>query len=228
VSSLDGWWEEAYSEDVGWALGDKRDSFSTRYDAADAEQLYKLLEEQIVPLFYNRDAAGVPREWIAKMRASMAKLAPHYSSNRMLRDYVEQIYLPAAETYHNRVNNNGGLAVRLRQWEQLLKDHWEDLHFGNLQIAGQNDCYDFELQVYLGDISPDSVQVQLYAKAINETQPYCHNMQCDSPIPGTTNGYVYKAGVPADRPAQDYTARIIPYFPGVQVPAELSLIYWQK
>jgi starch phosphorylase len=228
LSSLDGWWQEAYAGDVGWALGDERNHNTSRHDGDDAEQLYKLLEEQIVPMFYDRDTVGVPKAWIAKMRASMAKLAPEFSGNRMLREYVESLYIPAARTYQERTSEGCALARKLHQWQQSLQKHWQDVHFGNLQTVGHNNSYRFALQVYLGDISPEHVTVQLYAKSTQELVPVCQTMQRAEAIAGATNGYVYSAEVPADRSAQDYTARVIPNYPGVQVPIELNLIYWQR
>ncbi len=228
LSSLDGWWVEAYSPDVGWALGDNNNHTSTRWDAADAEQLYHLLEQEIVPLFYDRDSSGLPRNWIAKMRNSMATLAPQFSGNRMVREYVENIYLPAAETYRLRSQNCGAVAKQLWEWERQLRLHWQGIHYGNLQVVDQNSRYVFDLQVYLGDIPREHVQVQVFAASMNEQNAFCQTMQCGDPIPGTTNGYVYTVNVPADRPPEDYTPRIIPYFDGVRVPTEMSLIHWQR
>ncbi|MCG6969991.1 MAG: alpha-glucan family phosphorylase [Gammaproteobacteria bacterium] len=228
LSSLDGWWVEAYSPEVGWALGDNSNHGSIRWDASDAEQLYGLLEREIVPMFYDRNACGLPRNWIAKMRNSMAKLAPQFSGNRMVREYVERIYLPAANVFQLRSQKGGALAKQLWQWQRHLGLHWQGIHYGELQVMDQNNHYDFELQVYLGDIPRDHVQVQVFAKSMNDESAYCKTMQCGDPIPGTTNGYVYSVNVPADRPPQDYTPRIIPYFDGVQVPTEMGLIHWQR
>jgi starch phosphorylase len=228
LSSLDGWWVEAYSPDVGWALGDNNNHTSVHWDAADAEQMYQLLEQEIVPLFYERDSSGLPRNWIAKMRHSMAKLAPQFSGNRMVREYVEKIYLPAAATYRLRSQNRGAIAKQLWEWERQLKLHWQGIHYGNLQVVDQNSHYVFELQVYLGDIPQEHVQVQVFAASTNKNTAFCQTMQCGDPIAGASNGYVYIVTVPADRPAQDYTPRVVPYFDGVQVPAEMSLIHWQR
>ncbi|MGD8631649.1 MAG: alpha-glucan family phosphorylase, partial [Gammaproteobacteria bacterium] len=92
LSELDGWWAEAYSEEVGWALGDCEEHSDPQWDAVEADSLYRLLEEEVAPLFYRRDAQGIPGAWVARMRASMARLAPQFSCNRMARDYVEELY----------------------------------------------------------------------------------------------------------------------------------------
>ena len=97
LSELDGWWAEAYSPAVGWAIGDGREhGDDPAWDAAEAEALYGLLEREVVPEFYSRDEHGIPRAWVARMRESMAKLTPAFSTNRVVRQYTEEHYLPAA------------------------------------------------------------------------------------------------------------------------------------
>jgi starch phosphorylase len=141
---------------------------------------------------------------------------------------VEKIYLPCASIYQARAQNGGTMAKKLREWEQLLKHFWQGIHYGNLQIVDQNDHYVFELQVYLGDIPSEYVQVQVFAVCMEDNTVFCQTMQRTDPIPGTTNGYLYRVTVPASRAPQDYTPRIVPYFEGVQVPGEMSLIHWQR
>ena len=101
-SELDGWWAEAYSPDVGWALGDGQEHPEASWDAVEAAQLYVLLERHIIPEFYDRDPQGIPVPWIGRMGAAMAQLTPRFSSNRMMRDYVEQLYLPATARFRRR------------------------------------------------------------------------------------------------------------------------------
>jgi starch phosphorylase len=96
-SILDGWWVEGYRGDNGWAIGEENVAMSPdQQDAADALSLYQILEEQTVPLFFEKDPDGLRRKWIAMMKASIASCVPQFSAHRMVRDYVEQIYLPAA------------------------------------------------------------------------------------------------------------------------------------
>ncbi|MFC1684141.1 alpha-glucan family phosphorylase [Pseudomonadota bacterium] len=227
LSVLDGWWFEAYTPEVGWALSNGKENWAPEWDHEDAEQLYRLLEDEIVPAFYDRDAAGIPRAWVARMRASMASLAPRYSSNRMVREYLERLYLPAAQSYQKRTENGGSLARELRSWELTLQNHWGSLHWGNLDIAAVDDGWQFEVQVYLGDISPDSVQVQLYADPLDDDEkPFCQVMERQVSITGATNGFLYVAKVPQLRPAADYTPRILPCHPAVSIPMEMNFICW--
>jgi starch phosphorylase len=228
VSELDGWWAEAYAPAYGWALGNGEEHRETGWDAVEAEQLYRLLEEEIVPAFYDRDAAGIPRAWVARMRVSMAHLTRRYSTNRMMREYVETIYLPAAAILRQRVADGGRLARSMRHWELELTHHWPNIHFGQLVLAPQPDGWSFDLQVYLGDIAAEFVQVQLYADAVDGDDARCETMERGQPIPGAVNGFVYHLAVRTRRPAEDFTARIIPYHPQACIPGELGLITWQR
>ena len=103
LSELDGWWAEAYTPEVGWALGDGQEhGDDPAWDAAEAEALYDLLEREVIPEFYARDDKGIPTSWVARMRESMARLTPRFSANRTVREYTEQRYIPAAAAYRER------------------------------------------------------------------------------------------------------------------------------
>jgi starch phosphorylase len=97
VSVLDGWWDEGFDTDNGWAIGDREtDPDEAAQDWKDAQDLYRILEEEIAPAWYERDGQGLPRRWVAVMRRAMATALWPFSSTRMLREYTEQLYLPAA------------------------------------------------------------------------------------------------------------------------------------
>ena len=108
LSELDGWWAEAYTPEVGWALGDGQEhGDDPAWDAAEAANLYDLLEREVIPEFYTRDENGIPNAWVARMRESMARLTPRFSTNRTVREYTEQHYLPAAAAYRGRAADKG-------------------------------------------------------------------------------------------------------------------------
>lgn len=98
LSVLDGWWPEAYNGANGWAIGGAKDHPKEEQDALDAESLYTLLEDEVVPLFYQRDADGIPRGWVQVMKESMRTIGPAFSMRRMLKEYTEKMYAPAART----------------------------------------------------------------------------------------------------------------------------------
>ena len=103
LSELDGWWAEAYSPEVGWALGDGEEhGEDAAWDAAEAEALYALLEREVIPEFYERDERDIPSRWMGRVRESMARLTPQFSATRAIREYTERHYLPAASFYRER------------------------------------------------------------------------------------------------------------------------------
>ena len=228
LSELDGWWAEACSCDVGWSLGDgKEHNSDPTWDDAEAEQLYQRLENEIIPLFYKRDAQGLPREWLKLIRNSMVKLAPQFSSNRMVREYVEQLYHPAATTHKKRRAQKGQLAKQLHNWHNALKLHWEQIHFGNVNVDKTEDGWSFQVQIYLGEILPDQISVELYADAGDNEKPLVVSCQRGEKITGAVHGYRYQADIKTKRPATDFTPRVIPHHAEAEIPAEATLITWQ-
>lgn len=226
LSTVDGWWAEAYSSDFGWAVGDDQDLPEAEQDARDAEQTYRLLEEEIVPMFYDRDSAGVPREWVRRVRASMAVLTPQFSANRMLRDYTEKLYLPCVEAFKERSANNAELGRRMPEWFAMLTDHWDQLHWGQLSYERSGKAMIISVQLYLGDITDDAVEVQLFADATGGEPLISQPMTRSAEIPGAVNGHVYQVELTTRRSPSDFTPRVVPYFPTANMPLELPLISW--
>jgi starch phosphorylase len=229
LSELDGWWAEAYRPEVGWALGDGREHDSDpAWDAAEAESLYDLLEQEVIPEFYTRDENGIPTAWVARVRESMAQLTPRFSANRTVREYTEQHYLPAAAAYRERADHKGLMGKQMVDWQQALKQRWAMLRFGEVKVESGGGQHIFNIQIYLDDLDPQAVEVELYAQGANGDSPVRQKMMRLRPMTGASGGYVYSASVPAARPATDYTARVIPHYSGVAVPLEAAHILWQQ
>jgi len=227
MSTLDGWWAEAYAPEVGWAIGDDAEPAAYR-DAVDADQLYRLLEQQAIPMFYERDARGIPGAWVKRMRASIAGLAPLFSSNRMLQEYLGRLYLPAAAAFRRRSDAQGKLAKALKAWHANLLAKWHEIHFGRPVAEHRGDQWHFDVPVYLGGISSAWVQAELYAEALPGGEPVRQPMAREEAIPGALNGYVYSASVPASRPDWHFTPRITACHPEALTPIESELIAWQR
>jgi starch phosphorylase len=229
LSELDGWWAEAYRPDVGWAVGDRQEhGDDPNWDSSEAEQLYGLLESDIIPCFYERDSNGIPRGWVARMRASMAELTPRFSANRMVREYVDRLYSRADEQFRRRTANKAREAALLCRWRDALMQSWHKLRFGSLDVQRQDDNYLVTVTLYLDDIDPKAIRVQLYADPVEGTEPEIHVMKMASAMPGTVNGHIYRVQIPAQRPLEDYTPRVIPYFDGAAVPLEIANILWYE
>jgi starch phosphorylase len=228
LSELDGWWAEAYTPEVGWALGDGQEHEDEAvWDAIEANSLYSLLEEEVVPSFYNRDEYGLPAAWVARIRESMARLTPRFSANRTVRDYTERYYLPAALAYHQRVAEGGAVGAQLLHWQRTLTYGWPTIHFGDFRVDTVNGDHVFQVQVYLGEVSLDAARVELYGDGHHENGPVCEPMTPSEPLIGAVNGYLFTARVPANRPASDYTPRVVPYHPQALIPLEAAQILWR-
>ncbi len=165
LSELDGWWAEAYSPEVGWAIGDRQEhGTDPAWDAAEADALYSLLENEVVPQFYTRNEHGIPLTWVARMRESMCRLTPRFSTNRVVRQYTEEHYLSSATAFVERAANQGTTAAELLSWQAALAEHWDGLRFGSATVQQQGSDHFFEVQAFLDDLNPDFVRVELYAR----------------------------------------------------------------
>jgi starch phosphorylase len=229
LSALDGWWAEASAPDVGWSIGDGREhDEDSGWDAAEADQLYTVLEDKVIPEFYRRDEAGLPAEWVSKMCESMARLTPAFSSNRAVRQYTENCYLPGAEAFLARSAGNGKLGIDVLNWRRLVADHWPRLRFGDLRVESSNaessgNRHSFYVQVYLDELDPADVHVELYAEGQGGQV-----MTRGELLTGAMNAYGYTATVSSDRPAADFTPRIVPFHPAAPPPLEAQQILWYQ
>jgi starch phosphorylase len=228
LSELDGWWAEAYTPEVGWALGDgKEHDNDPAWDAAEAEALYTLLEQEVIPEFYARDSNGLPTAWVERIRQSMGRLTPRFSATRTVIDYTGQYYLPAAAAYRARVANKGEVGRQIVRWQQALERHWSNLRVGEVKVTSEGGKHRFEAHVYLGGLDPNAVRVQVYAEGLDRGEPVRQEMNLGQRLVGA-NAYVYSTEVVSPRLVSDYTLRIVPHFPGAGTPLEAHHILWQR
>jgi len=228
LSVLDGWWAEAYAPEVGWAIGDGVVQDEMEQDQRDTEKLYATLEREVVAEFYERDASGMPRAWLRRMRRSMALLTPAYAGTRLVREYVSKAYLPAADALRSRLANGAAAAKDMASWEQRVRRCWASLHVGSPNVTGDGNTWVFAVPVYLGEMSANDVRVELYADASQGNAAEAVPLARGEPIPGAANGHIYMGRVQASRLAEDYTARIVPHHAGVRILSEMPLIQWQR
>jgi starch phosphorylase len=228
-SELDGWWSEAYAPDLGWALGDGLEhGTDPGLDHIEAEMLYDTLERQVVPEFYTRGESGIPTAWVARIRESMARLTPQFSANRAVREYTERHYLPAAAAYRLRALDKGATGRLIVDWRHSLDEKWASLHFGEVKVETRGEKHEFEVQIWLNDLDPNAVRVELYADGVKGGAPMVQEMKRRDELGSAPGGHIYTAAVSAALPAEEYTARVIPHFEGVHLPLEEARILWQR
>jgi starch phosphorylase len=228
LSELDGWWAEAYTPDVGWAVGDGRDhGGDPGSDAMDANSLYDVLEKSVIPDFYDRREHGLPIAWITRMRESMARLTPAFSANRAVREYTERHYLPAAAGYLERAADKGVLGKQIAEWRRALDQKWSSLRFGNVQVNSRAEGHEIEVELFLNGIDPNAVRVELYTDTASGAASVSEMSRVrTSPDPSGTA--VYGVTLAARCSTADYTARVLPAHAEVSVPLECQRIAWQR
>jgi starch phosphorylase len=229
LSELDGWWAEAYSPEVGWAIGDgKEHGDDPAWDRTEAEAVYAALENEVIPEFYERNEKGLPLKWLGRVRESMARLTSEFSATRAIREYTESHYLPAASGYHVRAAEDSTLGVSLVRWQQEIEQHWSTVRLGQLEIKTQDGQHFFQVEVSPGNLNLDQLQIELYADPVQGSKPALEVMTALEFHVTSDGAVVYSAQVPATRPASDYTVRIIPHHPNAFVPLEAWQISWQR
>jgi starch phosphorylase len=229
LSELDGWWAEAYSPEVGWAIGDGQEhGEDPAWDAAEAEALYALLEHEVIPEFYERDEKDMPSKWLGRIRESMARLTPEFSATRAICEYTENHYLPAATGYRERAAGDSALGATLLHWQQRIEQHWSTMRFGKVGTESHDGQHFFQVEVFPGALTLDQLQVELYADSVQKGKPALQVMTAPEAHADLPNAFIYSAQVPATRPASDYTVRIIPHHPKASVPLEAGQILWQR
>ena len=238
LSELDGWWAEAFDPKSGWAIGDGQDhGDDPAHDRAEADQLFDRLEREILPLFYDRDARGIPVGWVERMRESMGTLTPRFSANRAVREYTTSHYLPAAKAFRFRSENQASVAREIVRKVRLWEKGWNTLSFGEYSVTVQEGLHLFTVRIHPGILPPDSLKVELYA-APEGTKPAEHHpmewvtensLQKDQGKKRNPNGWrTCRVQIPLLRPVGDYTPRILPAFEGLSVPLEAGWIAWQR
>lgn len=168
VSVLDGWWSEACHPEAGWTIG-RGEKYQTPeiQDEVESQELYDLLEKEVVPLFYDRSTERLPRKWIARMRGAMRVLCPVFNSNRMVKEYCERFYL-AADTAYRRLTADGMARARaLVLWESQVRQQWSNIHVASVDAdmpkeIGVGAGFQVRAEVCLGELTPEDVAVELY------------------------------------------------------------------
>lgn len=155
LSILDGWWCEGYTPKTGWAFGSERKyDNEQRQDEDDARALYQVLREEVIPCYYTRDRQGLPRQWIARMKQSIARHVPLFSTHRMVREYAERYYRPAFDNGRSLQARGGARARELIRWQDHVYASWPLVHMRNAESQHNG----LVIEIFLGSIDPKTIQ----------------------------------------------------------------------
>ncbi len=198
-SVLDGWWVEGYDGENGWSIGRERAyKDEATQDEADVQDLYATLEEQIVPLYYERDDAGLPKAWVERMKAAIRSCAPQFSMRRMVKEYTELYYLPAAANGNEIQNDNFQPARELAHWKAQLAQRWRALHIQAESISnGQvkvGEPLQVQARVWLNGVAEEEVGVELIAGIPSENAPLAAPIVTPMKVVGHEEGATVYAG----------------------------------
>jgi len=236
-SVLDGWWDEAYKTELGWAIG-RGETYANleMQDDIESQALYDLLEQHILPTFYDRDEHGYPRQWVARMKECIATLAPQFNTNRMVREYTEKLYLPAHHRTGLMSRNKMENAIALAHQKDRLRAAWEDIRFEDVQAdtskpLGVHNQLEITATVNLGQLNPDEVRIQIYLGLLSNDEQIAHGGTCDMKhVEDLGNGRHRFVGTakPVTSGRHGFALRVVPggeNFRGITVP---GLIHWDQ
>jgi starch phosphorylase len=170
LSVLDGWWDEGYLGDNGWAIGRGEEYTKDQevyQDDVESRQIYDLLEQEIVPMFYTRGTDGLPRTWLKRMKRSIATNVPAFNTNRMVKEYAEQCYVPSYRRFSQLSSHRFEKAADLARWRARLREGWGQIHVQAVEAPAADPMHvgaelAVKVKVALGPFGPDDVEVQLY------------------------------------------------------------------
>lgn len=234
LSILDGWWAEFYDEENGWAIptADSAGDGAER-DKLEADSLYDLIEHQVAPRFYDRDHDGVPTRWVDSIRHTLSTLSPQLSADRMVREYVERLYIPAADAEATISADSYQPARELSEWKARVGEAWPGVHVTHVESGGVDavpqvgDSLRVRAHVELAGLTADDVAVEVvYGRAqdgdrLQDVQHAALELSAHELGAAAT----FAGVVPLGRAGSfGYTVRVVPRHPLLASPAELGLI----
>jgi glycogen phosphorylase len=237
LSILDGWWCEGYSGDNGWAIGageEYSDNDRTYQDDIESRAIYDLIEQEIVPLYYNRTADGLPRGWINYMKNAIKTVCPVFNTHRQVEEYTRRCYAPSAERYAELIGDNLKPAAELSQWRRKLMREWTQVRVDNIEADGKDAMrvgaeFEVKARISLGSLSPDDVEVQLFHGIIDNAgeipQPATAAMATNGDKSGAT--WLFKGKIRCQNSGHyGYTVRVLPRHATLGNPFEPGLVCW--
>ncbi|MGD9717513.1 MAG: hypothetical protein AB7U26_10600, partial [Sulfuricurvum sp.] len=235
-SVIDGWWEEGYDGKNGWVIGDGREYADTNIqDTVDAVSFYDTLEKEIVPKYYARNEEGIPVEFLTMMRHSMKTVIPQFNTHRMVKDYLVQLYLPAYAYGTAMEEKRFETGKTVAEWKAHIEREWRAVKIQansirrNEEEIPANLELEFSATVYLGEIEPKDVTIEIYFERYNvmgelegtEIFPMAMDMET------LHHTYVFKGKFRlSERGNYKYSIRALPFHPGLPLKFDTGLIRW--
>jgi len=236
LSVLDGWWHEGFNGNNGWAIAAEISDGTVEFQSAvDANSLYQLLENQIIPLYYAKPDGKLPLAWLQLMRESIRGVTPVFNTHRMVEEYTERLYIPAARSHENFAQNGCEPAMQLSRWKARMRKDWPQVRIHDVQVGNkdrQNILVGESLQVsahvYLGDVDPNHVRVEAYhGEADNGGIKNPSVSVLNASGRNGDGSYLYQGSVPASESgAYGFSVRVVPTHPHLMQSHELRLIAW--
>jgi starch phosphorylase len=236
MSVLDGWWDEGYESGCGWAIGAGEEYEDTQYqDEIESRAIYELLEREVVPAFYTRARDGTPREWIRMMKASMRRLCPIFNTHRMLEDYVDDFYVPAAVLDQQMAKDKKQTADAFAEWKERVRHHWREVKIKEVQLEdGQGEIpvgkeARVQARILLGQLKPEDVWVDLYYGPIDPDGDLIKALTEPMSTDGASaeNEHLYRATVPFKESGKfGFVLRILPKHSLLVHPSDMGLVVW--
>ena len=234
LSILDGWWDEMFDGQNGWAISSAESIADVSHrDEVEANSLFEILERQIVPLYYDRHTGRYPREWVSRIKSSIASLGPKVMASRMVKDYVREMYEPTAEQADTLAGAGYGRAKTLSQWKQRVIAAWPSVKVLDVEsdeVTGMVDLgatRTVTVSVELGALSPDDVAVELLHGPVGSGEELTTTKVVRLSLVGNGGPYRYEGVFTCDHAGRHgYTVRIVPSHPDLVQPVELGCIAW--
>lgn len=232
-SVLDGWWCEGYNGSNGWTIGSiKRYPDREYQDLVESRDIYEILENEIIPLFFTRGQDSIPRGWTQKMKFSMQALCPVFNTNRMIEEYTKKFYIPTALEYAKYKKNNCEPAKKKSEWIKSIYSNWDAVKFISTSDNISNEMkisneITVQAKVYLGYISPNDVSVQIYSGYVNDGQSVSEpSIGIMNLVSKDKDNYVFEGKLLIDKVGKcGYTLRVLPQYEG-EVQVVPGLIKW--
>ena len=234
LSILDGWWDEMYDGQNGWAIptADGVEDAEHR-DDLEAAALYDLIENTVAPRFYDRDEDGLPAHWLENVRHTLATLGPKVQATRMVRDYVEQLYAPTALSYRSAAGSGHAGAVELAEWKQRVRSAWPSVRVDHVESEGLHDAVKVgdhvtvKAFVSLGDLRPADVEVQMNYGLVADNDEIADfgtaSLELTDTYEGGRHQFARSFTLGQSGPF-GYAVRVVPKHAGLAAPTELGLV----